>query len=67
MAESNCKDRLEEAAIFSVMITGSRFFLVDSDADAKTSLFSRVSRGDSVEGEEEAARGTYVSTQHTKH
>ena len=67
MAESNCEDRLGEAAIFSVMITGSRFFLVDSDADAKTSLFSRVSRGGSVEGEGEVARGIYVSTQHTKH
>ena len=66
MAESNCKDRPEEAAIFSVMITGSRFFLVDSDADAKTNLFSRVSRGGSVEGEGEVARVNYVSTQHTK-
>ena len=45
MAESNCEDRLVEAAIFSVMITGSHSFLVDSDADAKTSLFSRVLRG----------------------
>ena len=67
MAEGNCEDRLEEAAIFSVMITGSRFFLVDSDADAKTSLFSRVSRGGSVEGEGEVARWIYVSIEHTKH
>ena len=67
MAESNCEDRLEEAAIFSVTITGSRFFLVDSAADAKTSLFSRVSRSGSVEGEGEVARKIYVNTQHTKH
>ena len=53
--------------MFSVMITGSRFFLVDSDADAKASLFSRVSRGGNVEGEGEVAKGNYVSTQHTKH
>ena len=67
MAESNCEDRLEEAAMFSVMITGSRFFLVDSNADAKASLFSRVSRGGNVEGEGEVTKGNYVSTQHTKH
>ena len=67
MAESNCEDRLGEAAIFSVMVTGSHFFLFDSDADAKTSLFQRVSRDGNVEGEGELARVIYVSTQHTKH
>ena len=50
MAASNSEDRLEVAAMFSVMIQGSRFFPVDFDTDARTSLFPMDSRGGSAEG-----------------
>ena len=45
IAASNSEDRLEVATMFSVISRGSRFFSVDSDANAKTSLLLRDSRG----------------------
>ena len=66
MAASKSEDRLEVAAMFSVMISGSRFFPVDSDTDARISLFSEDSRGGSVGMGRRGQGGNYVSTQHTK-
>ena len=66
MAASKSKDRLEVAAMFSVIISGSRFFPVDSDTDAGISLFSKDSCGGSVGAGGRGQGGNYVSTQHTK-